>query len=456
MRSTRSGRLAQMGALAGAQAARHTATRTANLTRSQARAEAALLARQEEMVERLVIVLGSMKGAAVKVGQLLSVVDSGLVPPSQRESFQRKLAELQANLPRVPWRHMQQHVVAELGSPLDEAFAEFDRHPVAAASIGQVYRARTYDGRDVAVKVQYPGIEAAVRADLRNVKMFLTIYSRLLYDGFDGRALAAELEERILEELDYVNEARNTKAFAAAYDGHPFIVIPDVVEELSTGRVLVTSWMDGVPLQSSYDESLAERNRQAEIIFRFFHGSAATLSMSNSDPHPGNILVTPSGALAFLDFGQVRRPTAWQAESHARSMRAVVEGDAATVKSLLEEGGFLVAADAINESQAMAGMLNLLHWYLQDETLDFSPGMVNRIAASYVDASTELGRLTRQQNLPAQEAFWIRSELQVAGILGQLRPTINLHRVAREWLYGEEPVTELGRQQAAWHQERLG
>lgn len=449
MRSSRAGRLTQMGTLAGGQVARNAATRAANLTRSEARALAAAQARQAEMAERLVIVLGSMRGAAMKLGQMLSLV-GGVVPPGAREDFNRKLAQLHANAPVVPWREMRGLVEAELGTSLDQAFASFDSKPVAAASIGQVYRGRLHDGRDVAVKVQYPDIEAAVRSDLKNFKLFLKMYSRFVYEGFDAAAVATEIEDRIIEELDYTIEARNTSEFAQLYAGHPFFLVPDVVPEYSTRGVLVTDWVDGAPLRASYDDTLEARNRVAEILFRFYNGSAGHHGLCNGDPHPGNALVTPDGRVAFVDFGLVRRQSSSMHSLGLEAARAGADADAPRLKSALTQLGFIVASDKIDDEETMAGFLHLLHWYLVDAEFDLEPDLAAQLASDYFNQTTQVGRLSRHQNLPPEVVFWIRSEFQGLGTLGQLRPRLNLHRVAREWLFDEPPVTDLGREHAAW------
>jgi predicted unusual protein kinase regulating ubiquinone biosynthesis (AarF/ABC1/UbiB family) len=449
MRSSRAGRLAQMGTLAGGQAARNAATRAANLTRSEARALAAAQARQAEMAERLVIVLGSMRGAAMKLGQMLSLV-GGMVPPEAREDFNRKLAELNANAPAVPWVEMRGLVESQLGVPVERAFAEFDSVPVAAASIGQVYRARLHDGRAVAVKVQYPGIEAAVRADLKNFKLFLGMYARFAYEGLDAHSVATEIEDRVIEELDYANEARNTQEFADLYAGHPFFLVPNVIADLSTRQVLVTEWVEGAPLRSSYEAPLNERNRLAEILFRFYNGSVARYGLCNGDPHPGNTLVTPDGHVAFVDFGLVRRqPPDIQALSR-EALRGGAEGDGPGLKSALERLGFIVASHKIDDVGTMDSFLHLLQWYVVDAEVDLDPDLAARLASDYVNPNSPVGAISRHQNLPPEVVFWIRSEFQGLGTLGQLRPRLNLHRVAREWIFDEPPVTELGRAHAAW------
>jgi predicted unusual protein kinase regulating ubiquinone biosynthesis (AarF/ABC1/UbiB family) len=247
-----------MGRLAGGQGARHLAMRAANIGRSDEQAIAALERRQLEFAEQLVNLLGTMRGAAMKVGQSLSIVDFGLIPESHREEFQRKLAALQDRAPKVPWEKMARQIEDGLGDRIDNVFAEFDREPVGAASIGQVYKARLHNGRAVAVKVQYPGIATAVRSDIKNVRLFAK--PAPVIPGIDLVSIIAEVEERVHEELDYEVEAQNHRLFARHYRGHPFIRVPEVHTELCSDTVLVTDWLDGRPLAAA--ESLDQGNAQ--------------------------------------------------------------------------------------------------------------------------------------------------------------------------------------------------
>ena len=217
-------------------------TRAANVTRSEDKAQAALDRRQLETAEQIVAVLGTMKGAAMKLGQVMSFLDVGLVPEEFREEFQEKLAELRDAAPKVSFKEMKKVIEDEYDEPLDEVFETFDPVPIAAASIGQVYKARMPDGRDVAVKVQYPGVASAVRADMQNLGMILRLMKRVA-PGLDPKALGDEIRSRIDEELDYELEAANQRTLARIFRGHPFIVVPDVVTRLSRERVVVSEFV---------------------------------------------------------------------------------------------------------------------------------------------------------------------------------------------------------------------
>ncbi|HYF25567.1 MAG TPA: AarF/ABC1/UbiB kinase family protein, partial [Baekduia sp.] len=270
--TSRVARTARVSGLAAGQAARHLGTRARNLARSEDAGRAALERRNLEAAEQIVAALGTMKGAAMKLGQVMSFLDVGLVPEAYREEFQAKLAQLRDAAPKVSFGDMKKVLEAEYGERLDRVFETFDPVPIAAASIGQVYRARLHDGRDVAVKVQYPGVNAAVRADLQNLGMILRLMKRLA-PGLDPQAIGAEIRERIEEELDYELEASNQRTLARLYRGHPFIVIPDVVTAMSHERVVVTEFVQGRRFEEFKSAPQAERDRIGEIIFRFYFGS---------------------------------------------------------------------------------------------------------------------------------------------------------------------------------------
>src|ERR687896_169153 len=302
----RLGRAAKVGRLAGGQAARSYAGKAADLTRSEDGRRSASERRQMEAAEQIFEVLGQMKGAAMKVGQVASFIDTGAFPPEFQERVQAKLAELRDAAPRVPFERMRKVVEAALGDRLTDVFAEFDEEAVAAASIGQVYRARLHDGRDVAVKVQYPGVAQAVRADLKNLGLIMRVAKRIA-PGMDAKAMTAEIRERLTDELDYEHEAQQQRAFARTWRGHPFIYVPNVVTSLSRERVLVSEWVDGLGFEEVRELDRPTRDRFGEVVFRFFFGSLYRHGHFSGDPHPGNYLLMNDGRVAFLDFGMTKK-----------------------------------------------------------------------------------------------------------------------------------------------------
>src|SRR5206468_1724497 len=325
---------------AAGQAARQLGTRAANVTRDDEERAQALERRQIETAEQIVAALGTMKGAAMKLGQVMSFLDVGLVPPEHREAFQAKLAELRDAAPKVSFKDMKKVIEREYGEKLEDVFDTFDPVPIAAASIGQVYKARLDDGRTVAVKVQYPGVAEAVRADLQNLGLILRLMKSVA-PGLDVRSVAEEVRTRINEELDYELEASNQRSMARAYRGHPFIVVPDVMTSLSRERVIVSEYVAGRGFEEFKQLDEAERDRIGEIIFRFYFGSMYRLEMFSGDPHPGNMLLLDDGRMAFLDFGLFKRLGPGAAERELRLGRLGVEGRADELAADLREHGFL-------------------------------------------------------------------------------------------------------------------
>ena len=306
-------RAAKVGRLASGQTARGYATKAANLTRDQEGRRDAAARRQMEAAEQIFDVLGQMKGAAMKVGQVASFIDTGAFPPEFQERIQAKLAELRDAAPRVSFDRMRKVIEDGLGERLTDVFAEFEEEAVAAASIGQVYKARLHDGRDVAVKVQYPGVAQAVRADLQNLGLIMRVAKRIA-PGMDTKAMTREIRERLTDELDYEHEAQQHRAFARSWRGHPFIFVPPVVTELCSEHVLVSEWVEAKGFEQVREMDRAARDRFGEIVFRFFFGSLYRNGHFSGDPHPGNYRLMPDGRVAFMDFGMTKRSgSAWTA-----------------------------------------------------------------------------------------------------------------------------------------------
>src|SRR3954462_767231 len=332
-------RTAKVGGLVGGQTARNYATKAANLTRGEDARRRAAEKRQIEAAEQIVEVLGQMKGAAMKIGQVASFIDMAGMPPEVSDRFQQKLAELRDAAPKVPFKDMRKVIEQDLEQKLGDAFADFEEEPLAAASIGQVYRAELHDGRRVAVKVQYPGVATAVRADLQNLGLLLRAAKRMA-PGLDTGSVGGEIRERITEELDYEHEAQAQRAIARAWRGHPFVVVPDVVTSMSRERVLVTEWVDGTGFEEVRTRGPADRDRFGEIVFRFFFGSFYRNGHFSGDPHPGNYLLLDDGRVAFLDFGLTKKVPMSHVESEMGVIRAGLEGDAEGLYERLSGLGF--------------------------------------------------------------------------------------------------------------------
>src|SRR5919206_2028274 len=318
-------RTAKVGHVLGSAGARYAGTRARNVVRSEEAATAALDKRHMEAAERMVDALGQLKGAAMKIGQLASFIDTDFLPPEYRELYQDKLSQLRSEAPSMPWKQVREVLEEEWEDPVEELFEDFEEEAAAAASIGQVHRATLPDGRRVAVKIQYPGVADAVRHDMENAGMILRL-AKALAPGLDAKAAAEELKERVLEELDYEYEAQNQRSFARGYRGHPFIHVPDVITRLSRRRVLVTEWVDGVGFEEVKQLPQEEKDRFGEIVFRFCFGSIYHLQHFNADAHPGNYLALPNGRVAFLDFGMTKRLDIEQVRLEEEVVKARLDG----------------------------------------------------------------------------------------------------------------------------------
>jgi predicted unusual protein kinase regulating ubiquinone biosynthesis (AarF/ABC1/UbiB family) len=392
-----------------------------------------------------------MKGAAMKLGQVMSFLDVGLVPEEHRDEFQRELAKLRDAAPTVSFKQMKRVIEDDLEEPIASVFSTFDEEPIAAASIGQVYRATLADdGRKVAVKVQYPGVASAVRADLQNLDMIMRLLKRMT-PGLDVKAITEEIRERIGEELDYELEAQNQRSLARIFAGHPFIVVPDVVSSLTRERVMVSDFVSGAGFEELKGRSQAERDRIGEIVFRFFVGCLYRHRQFSGDPHPGNFLLQDDGRVAFLDFGLFKRMDAAPVELELACQRAVVEGDAATLHALLAKSGFLPQPERVDPDHLLAFIGDAIWWYTTDETVSLTPEIATQVMIESSDPRSSHFREMRHQQMRPEHLFGRRMEMLTLAVLSQLRARANWHRIAREWMYGEEPVTELGEAEAEFY-----
>lgn len=446
-------RTATVGKLAAGEAVKQFGTRAANVTRGEEASEQALARRQLETAKQIVAVLGTMKGAAMKLGQVMSFLDVGLVEEEHREEFQRELAKLRDSAPTVSFKQMRRVIEDDLEDPIEELFASFDEKPIAAASIGQVYRATLRDGpdREVAVKVQYPGVAAAVRADMQNLDMIMRLLKRMT-PGMDAKAIATEIRERIGEELDYELEAQNQSALARVFRGHPFIAVPEVITSLSRERVLVTELVQGVGFEELKTRSQSERDRIGEIVFRFFLGCLYRHRQFSGDPHPGNFLLLADGRVAFLDFGLFKRMEREPVELELAAQRAVTEGDAPALHRLLAQSGFLPEPDRVDPEHLLAFIGAAIWWYTTaDEPVELTPEIATQVMIESSDPRSSYFAEMRHQDMRPEHLFGRRMELLTLAVLSQLRARANWHRIAREWMYGDEPVTELGRDEAEFY-----
>jgi predicted unusual protein kinase regulating ubiquinone biosynthesis (AarF/ABC1/UbiB family) len=448
--TSRVGRTAKIGGLAAGQAIRQAGTRAANVARSDEGKKVALERRHLEAAEQIVSALGTMKGAAMKVGQVMSFLDVGLVPEEYREEFQKKLGALRDAAPTVTFKDMGKVIEEELDGPISEIFEEFDETPIAAASIGQVYRAKLIDGREVAVKVQYPGVASAVRADMQNLGLILRLVKRIA-PGMDPKAIGEEIRNRIEEELDYELEAQNQRTLARIFRGHPFIVVPGVVTSLSRERVLVTEFVEGIGFEELKTYPQEERDRVGEILFRFYFGCLYRHHQFSGDPHPGNSMLLPDGKVAFFDFGLFKRMPAGTVELEMQVARAVIEGDKETIMRVGTETGFFPEPEKFNPDKVLEHFRAATSWYTNDEYVEVTPEWATQVLIDMSDPRSEYFGQLRHESAPPDHLFGRRMEVLTFAVIAQLHARGNFHRIAREWFYGDDPETDLGRAEAEFY-----
>jgi hypothetical protein len=259
--------------------------------------------------------------------------------------------------------------------------------------------------------------------------------------------VAVELRERVLEELDYEHEAQNQRSFARAYRGHPFICVPDVITRLSRTRVLVTEYVEGAGFADVKQMDAEERNRFAEIVFRFYLGSIYQLQHFNADAHPGNYVLTRSGRVAFLDFGMTKRLDPEQIRLEEEVVKARLDRDPERLREKLHDLGFLRNPKRVDAEGLMAHVDAVGGWYLEDGEREITPEYTMGVITAISDPRSDFYALMRRENVPANELMGRRMEIGVLAVLGQLRAKRNWHRIAREWWFGDPPATELGRQE---------
>jgi predicted unusual protein kinase regulating ubiquinone biosynthesis (AarF/ABC1/UbiB family) len=448
--TSRLSRSSKVGRLAATQAAKQMGTRATNVARSDEGKQRALAKRQLETAEQIVAALGTMKGAAMKLGQVMSFLDVGLVPEEYREEFQAKLAELRDAAPKVAFKDMKKVIEGEYGERIEDVFQTFDPVPIAAASIGQVYKAKLDDGRDVAVKVQYPGVAQAVRSDMQNLGMILRLMKRVA-PGLDPKAMGDEIRSRIDEELDYELEAQNQRTLARIFRAHPFIVVPEVMTSLSHEKVIVTEFVTGRGFEEIKQLPQAERDRLGEIVFRFYFGCMYRHLQFSGDPHPGNSMLLDDGRMAFLDFGLFKRIPASIAEFELEIARIGATGDGATLIEHLHAGGFIAKPEYYTPEGILDQLRDMTWWYSTDAEVELTPEIATEIMIEMSDPRSSHFSKIRHETLPPDHLFGRRLEMLTLAVMSQLRARGNWHRIAREWIYGDEPVTELGRQEAEFY-----
>ncbi|WP_328719530.1 AarF/ABC1/UbiB kinase family protein [Streptomyces sp. NBC_00247] len=413
---------------------------------------------QQRTADQLFKTLGELKGGAMKLGQALSVFESAL-PEEVAGPYRAALTKLQEAAPPMPVRTVHGVLTERLGEGWRDLFLSFDDQPAAAASIGQVHRAVWHDGRDVAVKVQYPGAGEALLSDLTQLSRFARLLGPLI-PGLDVKPLIKEMRDRVSEELDYALEARAQEEHAAEFAGDPDVVVPGVV--LQSDQVLVTEWMDGIPLSEVIDRGTVEqRNRAGQLLSRFLFSGPARTGLLHADPHPGNFRLLPpvgeepaavapeaplpdappcSGEwrewrLGVLDFGTVDRLPGGLPEIIGEALRMTLLGEAEEVYALLRRAGFVSESVDLDPDAVLDYLVPVIE-PAQVEEFAFSRGWLRTQAARIADPRSPAHRLGRQLNLPPSYLLIHRVTLSTIGVLCQLGATVRLRDELEAWLPG--------------------
>lgn len=391
----------------------------------------------------------------MKVGQMLSMIDSRALGTGGFYPYEKAMARLQADAPPMHPGLVRSVLEAEIGSA--DHFAEFTDEPMAAASIGQVHRAVLHDGRHVVVKIQYPGVAQAIRDDLANTELLATFLRfALSASGMKGdiRSTAREMVARISEEVDYGHEAATIATFGALYRDHPFIRIPDVVPEASGDRVLTMAYLDGMDWATAKHAEQDLRNAWAETILRFAYGNYRHANLLHADPHPGNYRFNLDGTVGFVDFGCVKvlpEPQRWRLVA---MNRAVMDGRAENMREIMVQAGYLSTGSSLTAAELLRWQQEIVHEYTTaPQPATFTPDTTARAIRGLFDIREEDHPMARLY-APDDHVFISRVQLAVSSIGAGLQATLPARAIADDIDAVADPITDLGKQHHAWARDR--
>jgi predicted unusual protein kinase regulating ubiquinone biosynthesis (AarF/ABC1/UbiB family) len=382
--------------------------------------------------EQLFAVLGQLKGGAMKFGQALSVFEAA-VPDEMAAPYREALTKLQTAAPPMSIGATHRVLAEQLGRSWKSRFTEFDDVPSAAASIGQVHRAIWHDGREVAVKVQYPGADEALMSDLRQLSRFSRLFQALA-PGTEVKPLLAELTERMAEELDYRQEADNQRAVAAAFDGDEHFLVPKVIA--SAPRVMVSEWVNGTPLAAIIANGEREvRDRVGHLLAEFHYSAPARAGLLHADPHPGNFMLASDGRLCVIDFGGVARLPDGLPPTLGRLMRLATLGDSDLLLATLQQEGFVRPGTRLPAEHVHAYLAPFVE-PLETERFHFTRRWMQRQAERVGDLGSQDFKTGRSLNLPPQYLMIQRVLMGSTGILCQLDAELHAREIVERWQPG--------------------
>jgi len=403
------------------------------------------LATAEDLVETL----GRLKGTSMKLGQLASFIDAGVLPPDVRDTYQSVLGSLRDAAPPMKPKLVKEVFRHEFGKDPSDLYASFREEPLAAASLGQVHLAMTREGEEVAVKVQYPGIEDAIRSDLA-VTMAVKPLMPLLAPGLDAADALEEMRARLLEECDYLLEAENMDTLADRYVDHPFVLVPRSLPDLSTERVLTMGRASGRPFARIMELDQAERDRVGEMLFRFYYGSLYRYGFTSADPHPGNYFLMDDGRMAFFDFGLACNLDPRMSPYLLGAFLALRDSDVEGLFRNAVAMRYVTKPGQIDPQRFFDWVRLVLDPIAEDREYTFTREFIAERTATMLDPRNPWWSFLRQLNLPRWAILLYRLELGLFAVLAQLGATANWHRITLEFHDVGPPSTELGRAEAEW------
>ncbi|MCV7267466.1 macrolide-binding ATPase MABP-1 [Mycolicibacterium doricum] len=386
----------------------------------------------DKAAQQLFTVLGELKGGAMKVGQALSVMEAA-IPEQYGKPYREALTKLQKDAPPLPAAKVHRVLDAQLGTKWRDRFASFDDKPIASASIGQVHKAVWSDGREVAVKIQYPGADEALRADLKTMQRMVSVLKQLS-PGADIEGVVDELVERTEMELDYRLEADNQRAFAQAYRDHPHFVVPAVVA--SAPKVVVAEWIDGIPMSVIIrDGTQEERDLMGTRLFELTYDAPRRLEMMHGDAHPGNFMLMPDGKMGVIDFGAVAPLPGGIPVDLGLAVRYALAKDYDRLLPTLEKIGFIQRGEQVSPGD-VDDMLRQYVEPLEVEVFHYTRKWLQKMAAVNMDRSVQQIKTVRQMDVPAKLAIPMRVIASNVAISCQLDAYIPAKALATELIPG--------------------
>ncbi len=386
----------------------------------------------EKAANQLFTVLGELKGGAMKVGQALSVMEAA-IPEQYGEPYREALTKLQKDAPPLPAAKVHRVLDQQLGTKWRQRFSSFDDSPVASASIGQVHKAVWSDGREVAVKIQYPGADEALRADLKTMQRMVGVLKQLT-PGADVQGVVDELIERTEMELDYRLEADNQRAFAEAYENDPKFVIPHIVA--SAPKVLIAEWIDGIPMsQIIRGGTVDQRDLMGTRLAELTYGAPHRLEMMHGDAHPGNFMLMPGDRMGVIDFGAVAPLPGGLPVELGHMLRYALDKDYESLVATMEKIGFIQPGEQVSVRE-LDDMLRQHIEPVQTDVFHYTRKWLQKMTAVQMDRSVAQIKTARQLDLPPKLALPLRVIASSVAIAAQLDAHVPVKEVVLQYLPG--------------------